>query len=74
MVAVIGALPVFVAVKEGTFPVPLAANPIAVLLFVQVNVTPVVGLLKEDWGTLAPLHTEKLEGTTTVAVGFTVIV
>ena len=36
IVAVIGEVPVLVAVKEGTFPVPLAAKPIVVLLLVQV--------------------------------------
>jgi len=35
MVAVIGALVVLVAVKAGILPVPLAARPIAGLLFVQ---------------------------------------
>jgi hypothetical protein len=35
MVAVTGAVPVFVAVKEVIFPVPLAARPILVVLFVQ---------------------------------------
>ena len=34
-VAVIGAFVVFAAVNEGTEPVPLAANPIEVVLFVQ---------------------------------------
>ena len=40
IVAVIGEVVAFVAVKEGIFPVPLAARLIAVLLFVQVNVVP----------------------------------
>ena len=35
IVAVIGALVVFVAVNDGTEPEPEAARPIAVLLFVQ---------------------------------------
>jgi hypothetical protein len=35
MVAVIGALVVLVAVNDGMLPVPAAANPMAVLLFVQ---------------------------------------
>ena len=35
MVAVTGAAVVLVAVKDGIFPVPLAARPIDVLLFVQ---------------------------------------
>ena len=43
IVAVIGAVVAFVAVNEGTLPEPLAARPIAVLLFVQVNVVPLIG-------------------------------
>ena len=35
MVPVVGALVVLVAVKEAIFPLPLAAKPIVVLLFVQ---------------------------------------
>jgi hypothetical protein len=35
IVAVIGAEPVLVAVKDGMFPVPIAANPIAGLELVQ---------------------------------------
>ncbi len=45
IVAVIGAVPVLVAVNEGRAPVPLAASPIAVLLLVQVNVVPLTGLV-----------------------------
>ena len=43
IVAVIGEVVAFVAMNEGIFPVPLAARPIAVLLFVQVNVVPLTG-------------------------------
>jgi hypothetical protein len=35
MVAVIGEVPLFTALKEDIFPVPLAARPILVVLFVQ---------------------------------------
>jgi hypothetical protein len=35
MVAVTSAVPVFVAVKDAIFPVPLAARPILAVLFVQ---------------------------------------
>ena len=35
IVPVIGVFPVLVAVNEAIFPVPLAANPMAVLVFVQ---------------------------------------
>ena len=34
-VAVIGAVPLFIGVNIGILPAPLAANPIAVLLIVQ---------------------------------------
>ena len=43
IVAVIGEFVAFVAVNEGTLPEPLAPRPIAVLLFVQVNVVPPTG-------------------------------
>ena len=39
----IGFKVVLVAVNEGTFPVPLAANPMAVLLLVHVKVVPFTG-------------------------------
>ena len=39
--AVCGEVPVFIAVKEGIFPVPDAANPTIVLVFVHVYVVPV---------------------------------
>ena len=39
-----GLVPVFTAVKLGTFPVPLAANPIEVLELVHVKLAP-VGML-----------------------------
>ena len=42
IVAINGLVPVFVAVKEGIFPVPLAARPIAVLSLTQLNVAPAV--------------------------------
>ena len=42
-VAVIGEVVAFVAVNEGTLPDPLAARPIAVLLFVHVKAVPPTG-------------------------------
>ena len=42
IVAEIGDEPVFVGVNEPILPVPLAAKPMAVLLFDQLNVAPVV--------------------------------
>jgi hypothetical protein len=43
IVAVIGDVVALVAVNEGILPEPLAARPIAVLLFVQVNAVPLTG-------------------------------
>ena len=40
IVAVTGIGPVFVATKGEMFPVPFAARPIEVLLFVQLNTVP----------------------------------
>ena len=74
IVAVTGAVVVLVAVNDAISPVPLAARPIDVVLFVQlytvpgadpVNVTAVVG---------APLQTDWLLTGSTFGVGFTVMV
>jgi hypothetical protein len=43
IVAVIGDVVAFVAVNAGILPEPFAARPIAVLLFVHVNVVPLTG-------------------------------
>jgi hypothetical protein len=43
IVEVIGDVEALVAVNTGMSPEPLAARPIAVLLFVQVNVVPLTG-------------------------------
>ena len=43
MVAVMGEFVALVVVNEGILPEPLAARPIAVLLFVQANVVPLTG-------------------------------
>jgi len=42
IVAVKGDVPAFVAIKDGISPVPLAANPIDVLLFAQLNTVPAI--------------------------------
>jgi len=64
-----------VAVKPGTLPVPLAAKPIAVLLFVHVKVVPAAGLaIKAEAGTDTPAHTVISAGFVTVGTGFTVTV
>ena len=74
MVAVVAEVVLFVAVKAGTSPLPLAAIPIFVSEFVQVNVVPGRLLLKAETGTFPPAHTVKLAGTVTSGKGFTVIV
>jgi hypothetical protein len=74
IVAVIGDVPVFVAVKEDISPEPPAPNPILVLVFAHVNVPPAGVLTKVVAGTRSLLHNEKSEGTLTVGVGLTVIV
>lgn len=45
IVAIAGVVPVLVPVKAGRFPVPLAPNPIDVLLLVQLKVVPATGLV-----------------------------
>jgi len=56
IVAVIGAFVTFVAVNEGTFPLPLAIKPIEVLLFVHVKVVPVTGPESVVTGTVTPVQ------------------
>jgi len=70
----VGVLPEFVAVKIGTFPVPLEARPIAVLEFVHENDPPAGVLTKPVAGTEALLQTVIFDGTVTVGVGLTVMV
>jgi hypothetical protein len=74
IVAVIGDVPVLVAVKPLIFPVPLAETPMPVFELVQENAAPEVGLVNVVPGTASPLHTVLFVATTTVEVGFTVIV
>jgi hypothetical protein len=73
MFASIGAVVVLVAVNEAMLPVPLAAKPMAVLLFVHAKVAPAVGLVKLVIVVGAASQITTLLGTTTVGVGFTVI-
>ena len=54
IVAVIGKVVAFVAMNEGTLPEPLAASPMAVLPFVQVNVVPLTGPDRLVTGTATP--------------------
>jgi len=69
-----GVVPVFKAVKDGILPLPLPARPMAVLVFVHVNVAPVVGLEKVVPVILFPLQTVIPDGTLTTGKGFTVMV
>jgi hypothetical protein len=54
IVAVTGDVVALAAVNVGTSPEPLAASPIAVLLFVHVNVVPLTGPDKVVAGAEAP--------------------
>lgn len=69
IVATMGALPVLVAVNDGTFPVPLVPSPIAVFELAHANDTPDGVPVKLVAATVPPLHTEIFDGTTTVAAG-----
>ena len=76
MVAVTGAEPLFMAVKEVISPLPDAGRPIEVLLFVQVYVVvpPELVVEKLTAAVLLPLQTTWLAGMFTCAVGLTVMV
>ena len=52
----IGEVVALVAVNEGIFPVPLAARPIAVLLFAQVKVVPLTDPDKPVIGATTPVQ------------------
>ena len=56
MDAVARLVPVLVPVNEAIFPVPLAASPIEVLLFVQLYTAPATELLKLTGIVLKLLH------------------
>ena len=56
MIAVALVEPVLVAVKEGMFPVPLAASPIVVLLLVHEKVVPVTVPLRGTEVVTVPLQ------------------
>ena len=56
IVALIGEVVVLVAVNDGTLPEPLAASPIAVLLFVHVKVVPETEADKTVAGAVALLQ------------------
>jgi hypothetical protein len=56
IVAEIGDVVALVAVNAGTSPEPLAARPIAVLLFVHVKLVPLTGPVKVVAGAVALLQ------------------
>lgn len=74
IVAEIGDVVALVAVKAGTFPDPLAARPIAVLLFVHVKPVPLTGPVSVVAGAATPLQKTWLGTVVTVGVGLTVTV
>ena len=76
IIAVIGALVVLIAANAGTDdgPDPLSPRPIAVLLFVQVNVDPETGPVRAVTEAEDPLQYVWSAIVVTVGVGFTVIV
>ena len=76
MVATFGDVPGLVPIKLAILPVPLAANPIDVLLFVQLNtaVPPVVGVVKFIAAVALLLHTTWFGTGSIIGGGLTVIV
>lgn len=68
----IGIVVLFVAVKDGIFPEPLALRPIAVLLLVQLNEVAVPK--KETAAVASPAQRVSFSGWFTMGAGFTVIV
>lgn len=73
IVAVTGAVPVFVAGKDAISPKPLAPSPIVVLEFVQVNVPPAGLLVKFVEGATPLLQRFIFAGTLAVGKGCMVI-
>lgn len=71
IVAITGVVPVFVAGKEGIFPVPLAARPIDGVSLVHAKVEPATGLTMVIAGVVAPLQCVLLLIGFTVDVGYT---
>ena len=76
MVATLGVVPLFKPVKLGILPVPDAARPMEVLLFVQLYtaVPPIVGVLKVTGAVGVFTHTVWLATGFTTGGGFTVMV
>ena len=70
-----GVVPLFVAVKEGTLPVPeVAARPMAPAVRVQLYSVPGTAPVKAVAGTVWPTQYVLLATGLTVGVGFTVMV
>ena len=57
IVAVTGVAPLLSPLKEAISPVPLAAKPIDVVLFVQLNAVPITPPLNVTAEVAIPLHT-----------------
>ena len=74
IVATIGALVEFVAVNDEIFPLPFAARPIAVLLFVQKYVVPATVPLNVTAVLELPLHKTCEVGVLAVGVGLIVAI
>jgi hypothetical protein len=74
IVALMDDVVALVAVNDGMSPDPLAARPMAALLFVHVNVVPETGPTKVVTGTVAPLQKLWLLTAVTVGVGLIVTV
>ena len=70
-----GAVPLFMARNEGISPVPLAARPMLVVLFVQVYVVvpSVLMVVNSIWEVNELSHNTWLAGRFTCPVGFTVM-
>ena len=73
-VATTGALVTLVAINDAILPVPLAANPMLVVLLVQLKIVPGVVVVKLTGAVGALLHTTWLAGWFTWPLGLTVMV
>ena len=73
MLAVAVVLPLFVTVKDGMFPLPVAASPIEGLSFVQLYVVPLVVPIKFIGALGSPLQRNWFMGCIKLANGRTVM-
>lgn len=74
MMAICTTAVALVATKLAILPVPAAARPMVVLLFVQLYTVPATAPVKFTATVLDPLHNTCGNTTFTVGIGFTVIV